>query len=857
MHSTVAASAWKRILLITLLGNLRVDMLHPQAAPPTALSEVAPIAYRIKIDPDVPNSRFHGEEEIDIEVRQPKSTVTLNAVDLSVEAFAVDGSNIPSESIRWNKSAETVTFDLQQPLSAGNHTLHLIYAGMIRKGLFTVGYDNGDGPKKLLLTQFEFSSARYMFPCWDAPAAKATFSLSATVPSNETALSNTPILHREHMGKMDLVTFGQTPRMSPYLLVLVEGDMQPWSDESGNVTVKAWTTTGRPVLGEAAVSRAKRLLPFYKEFLGIAYALPKLDMIAVPHLDFDAMENWGGITFQDQLLLYDPEKSSLENLRAMHHLVGHEIAHQWFGNLVTTATWGDVWLNESLAEWMSYKATEKLDPEEKPWLNFLAQKDKAMDRDSGPSQSIVGNSFNANTSYRKGPAILRMVETYLGEDVFQTGLRSYLKSYAYRNAATSDLWSSLESSAGRPVASIASTFTNQPGIPLVTVDTRCQNGQTIATLTQSRFTVDYPNAEPLTWIIPVRVGIVGNPAATRTVLLGKQPASLHFTGCRQPLKANLGSAGYYRSAYNYENNRKLIQNFSHLETADRVNLLSDHWALVLAAKEPASSYLSLAAHLSQETEPAPLMQALDVLRYIDTLERGTTGQGAFRRDARAVLQAPMQRCGWEKRPGESPEITILRARLISTLGQFDDTEVIAEARRRFRLLHDEGVPLPVELRAVILETIGRHADEATYDLLHSLAKTASAVNDKRDLYWALASVQDPVLIDRTVQITMTNEWTERTALLIGLTQRSDADRVWDDIQRNRTQVLDGKISSGLMDAIAQHCLDPRIAVQLPQDPAYANRSPSAVRDIEVTAMRRPRILHEVADYLTTTTALKR
>jgi aminopeptidase N len=454
-------------------------------------------------------------------VRQATDTVVVNASGLVFSSVRLKDSGAEAV-VSLDEKAETATLHFPQSLSVGAHTLAIAYSGEVRtgrSGLFAVKYGSGAGERQMLGTQVEFSAARRMFPCWDDPAAKATFVLTATLPKDFAAISNTPVaVETAARAGLRTVTFGVTPKMSPYLLVLVGGELETLRGRAGNVGIGIWTRAGRVESGRAALERTQQLLPLYNDYFGVAYPLPKLDLIAVPQLGFDAMENWGGITFEESAVLYDPKSSSAATLQAARHLVGHEVAHQWFGDLVTTATWNDVWLNESFAEWMSYKATQRLNPEEEPWLNFHAAKKRAMDRDGGPTKSVVGNSFDANTSYRKGPAILRMFETYLGEDTFRRGIREYVKTHAYGNATTEDLWASLEKASGKRVGVIASTFTDQPGVPLVEVATRCEAGETVATLTQRRFTMDYPDAEKLTWQIPVMIGAVGTKDV-RTVVV--------------------------------------------------------------------------------------------------------------------------------------------------------------------------------------------------------------------------------------------------------------------------------------------------------------------------------------------------
>lgn len=826
--------------------------------------DIVPVSYRLDLAPDVATGRFSGSEEIDVDVKLPDSAVTINASGLDIATAALKGDKDMHATISVDDKAALATLHFPAPLSIGTHTLAIVFSGSIRpgrSGLFVAHYNADGATQQMLATQFEFSSARRVFPCWDDPSSKATFTLSVTLPVAFVAVSNMPIASESQGGfdegnaPLRKTTFLTTPRMSPYLLVLAAGKLEAAHAQSGDVALGVWTIAGQSHQGETALARARLLLPFYDGYLGFNYPLPKLDLIAVPNLGFEAMENWGGITFDSDQLLFDPANSSPAALESVHHLEGHEIAHQWFGDLVTSATWSDVWLNESLAEWMSYKAAEQLDPREQPWLNFLATKKRAMDRDAGPTEPIVGNGFDANTSYRKGPAILRMLETYLGEDTFRKGIRSYLQEHAFGNATTADLWTSLGKASGEPIAAIAGTFTNQPGIPLVDVATACRSGETVVTLTQSRFTIDYPDAEKLLWRIPVVIGPVGESAVTpATVVVDADPATLRFAGCELPVKANLGDAGYYHVRYDEADRQKLVTSFISLTAADRVDLLADQWALVEAGDAGIGTYLDLTRKLSYENGYAVWAGVLDVLHQIDGLERGSEGQTAFRSYARNLLYPLMLKLGWEAANGEGPETSALRSRVISALGEFDDPQVVAEARRRFQAQLEKSQALPPQLRAAILETVGRHADAATYDELSHLAQSATSPEEKQDYYWALASSQDQSLIDRTVAMTAAANDPDQdqfAMMLVVAAQRSDADRVFQDIEASRQKLFGGKISAGLLSAIAEHAMNRETSRELISDPAFATSAekPSAYRQIQVSFNLRQRVLPDVAQWL--------
>jgi aminopeptidase N len=728
---------------------------------------VVPLHYEIELAPDLDKLAFKGREKVHIEVLEPTDRLMLNALELTIETASLD--DIASAEIVFDAAAQTVTLSFPRPLAAGRHLLSLGFTGRINRfgrGLFVVDYPVGDdGRKRMMSSHLEPTDARRVFPSWDEPAFKASFALTATVPEHFLAVSNMPIVEQEAAGDgLKRIAFAATPRMSSYLFVLTVGELERITGEVDDVTIGVVTTRGKTAQGRFALDSAVDLLRYYNDYFGIAYPLPKLDLIAVPGGFGGAMENWGGITFFEGRLLFDPSRNASDAQRGIFSVLAHEMAHQWFGNLVTMAWWDDIWLNEGFASWMQAKAGEHLHPDWQTWLNGNAGKQRAMAEDAQRTahsiQHPVANESEAmaafdSITYVKGQALIRMLESYLGEETFAAGIRTYMRRHALGNTTTADLWRALEIASGRPVAEMAAGFTEQPGVPLVQVRTTCAADRQRIALVQSRFTIHDPKAKELRWKVPVIFGSPGAAAPATVVLDGN--TVLDGGRCGTPVKFNLGDVGYYRVLYDDASFAALTTALDHMETADRLNLLVDNWALVEAGSAPPGTYFGLATRLVSPDGRAIDEQVLRVFSRIDQLERDRSERIAFAAYARGLLRPAFDQLGWDPKPGENADHALLRPRLIGALGDFNDEAIIAEAKRRFGDFLADPTTLPTNLRAPVTHMVGRAADRATYDTLLARARKATNAEERNRYYSAAAAALDPDLATATLALTLTDE----------------------------------------------------------------------------------------------------
>jgi aminopeptidase N len=765
---SLLASALLVVLLAT--GSSSAEPTFSFAATPGKLPKtVVPIHYSLDLQPDLDKLTLAGAEIVDIEVFEPTDRLVLNAVNLTVDVAAIEGDAGTAIQIVPDTGAETVTIIFPQTIGIGRHKLRIGFSAHINRfgrGLFVVDYPTSDSRTRMISSHLEPADARRIFPGWDEPAFKASFDLTVTVPEKFLAVSNMPIANEHPVGGgRKRVAFERTPRMASYLFVLAAGELEQLSGDMDGVTISVVTTRGKSANGRYALDEAMSLLKYYNDYFGVKYPLPKLDLIAVPGGFGGAMENWGGITFFESRLLFDPSVTAADARRRIFSILAHEMAHQWFGNLVTMAWWDNLWLNEGFASWMQNKAAEELHPEWQTWLNASGAKQGAMAEDARrtthPIQQPVANETEAmavfdTITYSKGQAFIRMLEGYLGEDAFRDGIRHYMKQHSFSSTTTADLWRALEAASGKPVATVAAAYTEQAGVPLVHADISCVGDEQRVALRQDRFSIHDPDAKPQRWQVPIAIGSFRASRPAATVLLDGA-SEIKAGPCDGPVKLNLGDVGYYRVQYDAATQAVQARSIGALAPADRVNLLADTWALVEAGRGAPESYFDLVERLSEEDSRAVWDQITRTFSRIDHLERGRPGRGAFRAYARAKLRPVFARVAWEPTAGETQDQASLRARLIRALGDFGDEQVLSEAKRRFAAFLQEPASLTADLREPITHLVGRTADRATYDMLLALGRKTTNTSERVRYYSAAASALDPSPAKETLGIALTDE----------------------------------------------------------------------------------------------------
>ena len=771
-----------RVLALALLMGLTAAPVVTWSAPVAPFTfdsaygrlpkNVIPLDYQVAITPDAAALALAGEERVLLDFRQSTDTVILNSLNEVFSNVRLDG--VPVKGVVSSDEQQLTTITLGKPASVGRHTLTFSYKGKIETtpvGLFYQPFVAPGGQKGMLLsTQFEPTDARRMFPCWDEPAFRATVELTATVPAAWVVVSNMPVARRSVRGDLAVTTFGRTPKMPTYLVEFSAGDLARISATSGKTELSVWAIRGQEKDGAVALANAQQILADYNDYFGYAFPLPKLDSIAVPGGFTGAMENWGAITYNDQLLLVNAS-STLNDRQEIFSIQAHEMAHQWNGDLVTMGWWDDLWLNESFASWRAAKETDFRNPEWKWWETQDADKEGAMRADARISSHAIAqhvtnelqaaNAFDSEITYSKGQAVLRMLEAHLGDDVFRDGVRRFMKAHAYSNASSTDLWNALGDASGRDVARIASGWIERPGFPLVSVAAACDAaGKRSIRLSQQRFLLQASDAAAAPWQVPLQIR-VGSETKPRPALLTTPAETFEAGRCDEPLSVNAGAIGYYRVAYDAATLSANTLAFATLPSADRIALLDDQWALFTAGRQGLAEYLKLASRMGSDLDQRAWSQMNNALASIERNLRGQASHDAFAAYARTLLQPVADRLGWQGHADESSGTQKLRRAVLVNLGTWGDTAVIDEARRRFAAFAVDRTAIPPDDQEMVLAIVARNADAARYDQLHAIARAARNDTELQRYYTALMQVRDPVLAAQAARVAVSDEFPEQ------------------------------------------------------------------------------------------------
>ncbi|NYE59698.1 aminopeptidase N [Duganella sp. 1224] len=812
-----------------------------------------PTHYALSLTPDAANSRFSATVTIALDVKQTTSSLTLNAADLKFSAAALSAGpgKAPqaASKIDVDNDKQTATFHFADALKPGSYQLKLDYTGVIgtqASGLFSLDYENGGAKQRALYTQFENSDARRMIPSWDEPFYKATFALEATIPAGQMAVSNMPVTSTTKLADgRELVRFATSPKMSTYLLFFGLGEFERATAVQDGVELGVVTQKGALGQAQFALDSSRDVLKEYNDYFGVKYPLPKLDNIAAPGRSqfFSAMENWGAIfTFENSILL-NPRVATQSDKEASFLVAAHEMAHQWFGDLVTMAWWDDLWLNEGFATWMETRTTTRLHPEWNWDLRTVGIREGAMELDAlATTHPVVqriatveqaSQAFD-NITYSKGASVIRMLENYVGEDAWRAGVRSYMAKHAYGNTVSDDLWREVEKAAHKPVTAIAHDFTLQPGVPLIRVaDAVCKNGKTTIQLTQGEFSKDQDNKKPLSWRVPVIAQTIGNASARTLVSGGK--GSLTLPGCGAVL-VNADQTGYYRTLYTPKAFGALAGSFASMSTIDQLGLLSESWAMGLAGLMPASSFMDLANNAPANAAPEVWQKIAGTLAGLhDSYEGKPEQRAALDRFARAKLAPVLARIGWEASKDEAGPVANLRETLIVALGEVGDEGVIAEARRRYAASATDPSAMPAALRQPILGVIAANADVATWDQLRAAAKAEQSNLIKSQLYDLLGAASDKALAQRALDLALTDEPDATAgASIISHVASNHPDLAFDYALSHREQVekiVDGASRSRYFPGLGRRSADPAMIGKL-QAYAKDNLPPEAQGDVK-------------------------
>ncbi len=737
---------------------------------------IFPNHYEIRLEPDLGAFTFAGEETVAITVSQATGEIALNAAELRIhEASVQDGrGTLMKAETALDEASERLTLTFPEPMTPGEWALMLRFSGVLNDklhGFYRSRYTDGEGRERYLAaTQFEATDARRAFPCWDEPSFKATFKVTLIIDDGLTALSNTaPISEPVIAGtKKKEVVFAPTIKMSTYLVAFIVGDLE--ATEAALVAetpVRIWCVPGKRRLTRFARDAAAFALEFFQDYYGLPYPGDKLDLIALPDFGSGAMENLGAITFRETALLVDDGTATHTELERVAEVVAHEIAHMWFGDLVTMSWWNGLWLNEAFATFMEMLAVDAWKPAWECWNNFGLSRAAALAvdglRSSRPIEFTVAAPKDADAmfdvlTYEKGASVLRMLEQYLGPETFRAGVRRYLTTHQYGNADTTDLWRALGEAAEEPIPAVMEGWIFRAGYPLVSVDVL--DGGRRLVFSQRRFTyLPQGEGESVLWQVPITMKIeAGGEISIRRLLLTGAAMVVELPGAVDWAVVNEGGHGFYRVQYAPDLLRRLVSRlYDTLAPIERFNLVSDTWAAVVAGLLPLDEVLNLTEHFREETDRnvwTALISAFGLLNRVVTTQQ-RSGLEALVRNR---LAPAGERLGWSSRPGESELRRQLRGDLVRALGTLgNDARIQAEAREQYARYRDDPSAVDPNVASSLIAILAHAGGEAEYSEFLQRFKAATTPQEEQRYLYSLAGFRHPDLIRQTLERTINGE----------------------------------------------------------------------------------------------------
>ena len=731
-----------------------------------------PTHYTISLDPNRDTMTLQGTVAIrGKKSGRPSQRLTFHQHGLTITEAQVTKHDKKGEQaceitrINHQRSLDEVRLHSEHLLYPGEYTVTLQFTGKITRtmeGVYPCFFEHEGKEKQLIATQFESHHAREAFPCVDEPEAKATFDLTVTSPKGETIVANTPVKEQKTDGDKLVTTFETTPKMSTYLLAFVYGEMgYKEAVTKHGVTIRTYATPDNVEHTAFALDVAVKTLDFYTDYFNIPYPLEKCDLLALPDFASGAMENWGCITFRESCLFVDPANTSLPTKQYVAMVVAHELAHQWFGNLVTMRWWTDLWLNEGFASWIEYLATDHIFPEWNMWTQFIVDEQQGalkLDalQNTHPIEVTINHPDEIRTifdaiSYSKGSSVIHMLQQYLGPDVFRDGLRHYLTQHQYGNTDTVDLWAALETVSKKPVKDFMASWTGEAGFPIVEATVGTDSVQ----LTQKPFLVNplsqQPEKQPL-WPVPLRDG-----EATHDVL-DKASMELAITGDVASYRLNHERSGFYRTVYNQEHLQRLatLVTDGSLSPLDRLGLLSDAFEGAKAGYTSTVQALELLESYKDEDNSVVWDIIMTNLSGIRGTMNDDTLREAMKPYSRKLVAKQLERLGWETKADDSHFDQLLRPLAISLAAISDEPAVVDEALRRFNTM-TKPEDIEPDLRGIIYTTAARLGDEKTFEKLLKMHNESTSSEERVTLAAALTDFKQPELIQRALAMITTDE----------------------------------------------------------------------------------------------------
>ena len=750
-----------------------VGVFVPCAAAQRLPQIAAPDNYKLSFTPDFAKDNFSGEEKIQVRVLKASPEIVLDAAEITFQDVSItSGGKTQPAKVTLDSAHEMATLTVGQPLQPGPAIIEIHYTGILNNELHGFYLGKDDHGRKYAATQFESTDARRAFPSFDEPAYKATFDVTVTAPKEMAVISNTKVISDVPAQNAHTVSFATTPKMSSYLVAMVVGQFDYVEGSAEGIPIRVFSTAGKKQLGTYALQSAQDILRYYNQYFAIKYPYGKLDLIALPDFSAGAMENTACITFRENALLLDDQRASVNQHRGVAAVIAHEMAHQWFGDLVTMQWWDDIWLNEGFATWMSDKPLEAMKPEWNVRSDEALGTVEALNVDSLSNTRPIHQAAETpveieglfdGIAYGKAAAVLRMVEAYLGPETFRAGVNEYLKEHAYANATAEDFWNTVARVSHQPVDTIMSTFVKQPGAPIVSLKAQCTNNSATVTLSQERYFYDrskFYEGNGQLWNVPVclRQG-AEDKGAGKCELLTKREQEFSLPGCGPWVLANAGAEGDYRSSYQPQ----AVQAISHdaetgLAPAERIMLLADIWATMRAGRTDIGDYLTLAEGMQSDRNRAVVQYLLAQVDYAGVYLVDDSDRPAYQLWVRHLLEPLAHDLGFTPKASENDDQKNLRAAVLHTLGITGaDPEVLAEARKQARQALQDPASVSPELVPVFFGLAARTGGTEFYDGIMAKAKSAE-IPENYYLYLAtLSQFSDPKLLRRTLDYAISGQ----------------------------------------------------------------------------------------------------
>ncbi|PJB97826.1 MAG: aminopeptidase [Nitrosopumilales archaeon CG_4_9_14_0_8_um_filter_34_10] len=728
--------------------------------------KVIPVNYELQFEPIFKNFTFNGKETITVNCKTLVNSITLHCAEIKIKSCHVRHNEITHKAtIRTDVKKEELTITIKNKIK-GDAFIEIEFTGELNDrllGFYRSQYKQNGKTKYLATTQFEAADARRAFPCWDEPKAKATFDISIIAENKFTAISNMPIISKKRLKNKILYKFAKTPVMSTYLIYLGVGEFEYLTGKIGKIQVRVITTKGNKSKGKYSLELGKKLLLSYEKYFGIKYPLPKLDLIAIPDFAAGAMENWGAITFRETILLYDPKTSSTRTKQYIAEVISHEIAHQWFGNLVTMKWWNDLWLNESFATFMATKFVDKFYPEWDLWNQFVEDAmNNAMGLDSLKNTHPIDVKVNSTSeireifdaiSYDKGGCVLRMLEHYVGESNFQKGLKQYLASFKYKNAEGKDLWDAIGTISKMPVRSMIQTWLKQPGFPVVEIE---KHDSTLH-LKQRRYVLESDKkSNKGVWSIPLSVGLKDELFQK---LFTKKSMSVKLPKISFGFVANFGRKGFYRVKYDEGTliDLKMLIDQKKIPAIDRWAIQNDLFSLCVSGDETVRNYLDFSdAYYEEDSYLATVNVAHNLSSlYFRAFDEEFSVQ--IKNYTVKYLKKILHDLGWDPKKTDKHTDALMRGFVIFTLGKLDDEEVTIESENRYKQFLKNSNSLSPDLVEPVCSVMAWNGNSRTHDELTRLYKNAKTTEEKLRFLGAMCSFKDPKLLLKSLNFSQTSE----------------------------------------------------------------------------------------------------